>query len=49
MKLVLNGHSLREAHLAAWTILLEGRRRPKGPSPFAIYKAEAHGHDESRG
>ena len=49
MRIVLNGHSLREAQIAAWQILLEGRKRPKGLSPFAIYKPEAHGHDESRG
>ncbi len=49
MRILLNGHSLREAQIAAWQILLEGRERPKGLSPFVTYKPEAHGHDESQG
>ncbi len=38
MKILLNGHSLREAQLAAWRLLLEGRQpQKKAECPFARY------------
>ena len=51
MRLELNGHSLHDARLAAWRILMEGRRRPKkASSPFASsVRYAARGQSGSRG